>query len=216
MVEERVGVRVDNGFGYFCDSENHRVRKIAIRDLTITTVAGNGKAGYSGDGGPATQASLNEPQSLAFDAAGNMYIADLLNRVIRKVTPDGMISTFAGSRTQAALNDGGFATDAGLGGTADVFVDSAGNVLLTDFLFNRVRAVLNSAPSFQVNPTDLAFTAPAGSTAVDQSVDIVGSIPGIPFTPSPTSSGNSLRLSSSNGVVPASLRIIVDPSAVSA
>ena len=79
-----VGVRFHNGFLYFCDSGNNVVRKIDTTvPLTITTVAGNGHAGFSGDGGPATQASLNNPQSINFDAAGNMYIADQLNRLLR-------------------------------------------------------------------------------------------------------------------------------------
>jgi len=216
LVNNPVGVRVHNGFIYFCDSLNHRIRRIEISTLTISTVAGNGRAGYLGDGGPATQASLNEPQSIAFDSAGNMYIADLLNQLIRKVTPDGTISTFAGSRTEFALNDGRLATDAALGATGDLFVDSKGNVLMTDFFYNRVRAVLNNVPSYQANPTALAFTAPAGSSAVDQSVDIVGSIPGIPFTASASSNGDWLQLSSASGVMPASLRVTADPSALSA
>jgi uncharacterized protein (TIGR03437 family) len=87
---------------------------------------------------------------------------------------------------------------------------------MTDFLYNRVRKVLNSAPSYQINPTALAFTAPAGSTAVDQNVDIVGSISGIPFTASATSNGNWLRLSSSDGLMPASLRVAADPARLAA
>jgi uncharacterized protein (TIGR03437 family) len=214
LVNDPLGVRVHNGFVYFADSANNRIRSINLATSTITTVAGNGVAGYSGDGGPATQASLNDPASIAFDAAGNMYIADYLNLRIRKVTPGGIISTVAGGG--GALNDGGLATNALLGGTEDLFVDSAGNILLTDIVFNRVREVLTSEPSFQVNPTTLAFTAPAGSTPVNQSVNIAGSISGIPFTASAASSGNWLKLSTTNGAMPVSLGITADPSALAA
>jgi uncharacterized protein (TIGR03437 family) len=215
LVNDPMGVRVYNGSVYFADSANNRVRSINLATSTITTVAGNGVAGYSGDGGPATQASLNDPESVAFDAAGNMYIADYSNLLIRKVTPAGIISTFAGSFTPTGF-DGVLATNTQLGGTEDIFVDSSGNLLLTDIVFNRVREVLTTAPSFQVNPTALAFTAPAGSTPINQSVSIAGSIPGIPFTASATSSGNWLQLSSSNGNMPASLGITADPSALPA
>ena len=210
-----MGLRVYNGAVYIADFGNNRVRKIDLATSIITTAAGSGTAGYSGDGGPATQAELSGPASVAFDTAGNMYIADYLNLLIRKVTPDGTISTFAGSRTATGLNDGSPATDALLGGTQDLLVDPAGNLLLTDIVFNRVREVLNSVPSFQVNPTALAFTAPAGSTPANQSVNLAGSIPGIPFTASATSNGNWLQLSTSSGIMPVSLGITANPSALS-
>ena len=214
LVSDPMGVRVHNGLVYFADSANNRVRSINLATSTIATVAGNGVAGHSGDGGPATQASLYFPTSVAFDAAGNMYIADYSNLLIRKVTPDGIISTFAGSLMPTGLNDGGLATNALLGGTEDLFIDSAGNLLLTDIVFNRVREILINLPSFQANPATLAFTAPAGSTPVNQSVSIAGSIPGIPFTASVTSSGNWLQVSNSNGTMPATLGITADPSAL--
>lgn len=209
-----VGVRYHDGSLYFCDSGNNVVRKID-GNFTITTVAGTGKAGYSGDGGPALNAWLNNPQSINFDTAGNMYIADQLNRLIRIVTPDGNIHTFAGSQKAKTENDGGLATNAGLGAPSDIFVDAAGNVLFTDLFYNRVRAVLANAPTFQATPSSLAFTAPAGSTPQDQSIDVVGSIPGIPFTVSITSSAW-LQVSTTSGVMPASIRVTVDPSKLSA
>jgi trimeric autotransporter adhesin len=216
LVNDPIGVRFHNGFIYFADSQNNRVRSINLATSTITTVAGNGTGGYSGDGGPATAASLYNPEGVAFDAAGNMYIADTFNLAIRKVTPDGIISTFAGSLNATGYNDGGLATNAAIGAPSDVFVDSAGNVLFPDFVFDRVREVLTNLPSFQVNPTTLAFTAPAGSTPINQSVNLAGSITGIPFMASATSNGNWLKLSSPNGAMPASLGITVDPSALPA
>ena len=206
-----VGVRLYNNGIYFCDQGNQRVRRIDIGTLNITTVAGNGKPGYTGDGGQATQASLNFPSNVDFDAAGNMYIADTRNGVIRIVAPNGIINTFAGANKNA-LGDGGPAIDAGIGGPVDVFVDSGGRVLIADQFFNRVRAVLTTQPSFQASP-NLAFTVPAGSTSVDQHVDLIGSIPGVLFSASAASSGW-LSVSPANGSMPTALSVVVDPSAV--
>lgn len=211
-----VGVRVFNGGIYFADSGNHRIRRIDISTLVITTVAGNGKKDYTGDGGPATNAALNNPQSINFDSAGNMYIADTNNSVIRRVTPAGIISTFAGVRTSAILGDGGLASAAGLGAPADIFFNSAGDLIFTDFFFNRVRAVLTSLPSFQLNSTNLAFTAAAGSTPVSLGVNVVGSITGIPFTASASSTGGWLQVSPANSAMPATVNVTADPSKLSA
>src|SRR5690242_14763973 len=91
------GVAVDSaGTVFFSDTSNHRVRKIAA-DGSIVTMAGTGVPGYSGDGGPAVAAQIHRPGVLAFDGAGNLYIADLANYRIRVVSPDGNISTLAGS-----------------------------------------------------------------------------------------------------------------------
>jgi hypothetical protein len=91
-----------------------RVRKISPSG-TITTVAGTGTAGYSGDGGPATQARLSCPIDLALDAAGNLYIADYSNDRIRKVDQSGTIAAVAGSGVWGYMGDGGPATDAAMG-----------------------------------------------------------------------------------------------------
>src|SRR5262249_9405976 len=100
-----IGGRYYNGAGYFADSNNHRIRKVDRAAGVITTVAGNGQEGVTGDGGQATQASLNFPYTVAFDAAGNMYTSDVVN--IRKVTPDGTISTFLRGFNSRTLGDGG-------------------------------------------------------------------------------------------------------------
>ena len=112
-------------------------------------------------------------------------------------------------------NDGRLATDAGLGAPSDVFIDQAGTVFFTDVFYNRVRAVLVNPPSFQATPGSLAFTAPAGSTPVDLNIDLVGSIPGIPFTLTASSSGW-LQATPASGSMPASIRITADPSKVAA
>ena len=112
----------------------------------ITTVAGNGsnsRYGYSGDGGPAINASLNEPFGVAVDASGNLFIADSGNNVIRKVDPNGIITTVAGnySTGESHGGDGGAATNASLYNPCGVAVDAAGNLFIADTFNGRIRKV---------------------------------------------------------------------------
>ncbi len=138
-----IGLAMDSaGNLYFSDHDNQRVRKITPGGI-ITTVAGTGVAGYSGDGGQATSAQLNAPHGLSVDAAGNLYIADTTNYRIRKVTPSGIISTVAGNGTvpfSSDIGDNGPATSAGVV-PWDVEVDEAGNLYISDWLGNRIRKV---------------------------------------------------------------------------
>jgi hypothetical protein len=99
---------------------------------TITTVAGTGQAGFSGDGGPATEARLNEPLGLAVDGAGNLFIADWGNYRVRKVDGSGIISTVAGIGKARTAGDGVQATTTGLRGPIAVAVDATGNLLIAD------------------------------------------------------------------------------------
>jgi sugar lactone lactonase YvrE len=108
---------------------------------TITTVAGNGTPGFSGDGGPATNASLFNPSGVAVDAAGNLYIADTTNSRVRKVSTSGTITTVAGNGTPGFSGDGGPATNASLVYPSGVAVDAAGNLYIADSQNNRVRKV---------------------------------------------------------------------------
>jgi len=132
-----VGIAIDAvGAIYIAEPLAHWVRKVTP-DGKIVTVAGNGTFGLSGDGGPATSASLASPQGLAIDAAGNLYIAD---GSIRKVTPSGLISTVAGGGMDHP-GDGGPATSAWLNGAVGVAVDAAGNLYIADSADHRVRKV---------------------------------------------------------------------------
>jgi sugar lactone lactonase YvrE len=134
------GVATDSaGNLYIADTLNMRIRKVAL-DGTISTVAGNGW-GFSGDGGPATQAKLFNPWAVAFDSEGNFYIADSGSNRIRKVALDGTISTVAGGGVCCVLGDGGPATNATLSTPRGVAIDGAGNLFIADTYNFRIRKV---------------------------------------------------------------------------
>jgi trimeric autotransporter adhesin len=116
---------------FFADGYNHVVRKVTVSTGIITRVAGH-LIGYSGDGGRADSASLDNPVGLAFDKAGNLYIADDHNHVVRKVSVTDTITTFAGNHMVGYSGDGGQATAASLGNPIGVAVDTAGNVYISD------------------------------------------------------------------------------------
>jgi sugar lactone lactonase YvrE len=138
------GVTVDTaGNVYIADSYNYRVRRVSPDGL-ITTVAGNGKRGDSGDGGPAVDAQLQATSGLAIDALGNLYIADVQSHRVRKVSTDGIITTIAGNGTQGYSGDGGLAVNAQLNSPYGIAIDRSGNLLIADTLNQRVRRVFPS------------------------------------------------------------------------
>lgn len=125
-------VKVDAaGNVYIADEGNHVVRKVTP-DGTISTVAGNGSPGNTGDGGPASQASLYSPLGLAIDAQGNLYIADYGSNVVREVAPSGVITTFAGNGGLVYAGDGGPAINAFLNAPTGLAFDPAGNLYIVD------------------------------------------------------------------------------------
>ena len=135
------GVAVDtNGNLYIADSENHRIRKVNTSGV-ISTLAGTGTSGFSGDGGQGTSARLNYPTSLALDTSGNLYIADYGNNRVRKLSPGGIISTLAGNGVGGYSANGGPATAAKLAFPSGVFVDAAGTVYIADTYNQCVRKV---------------------------------------------------------------------------
>ena len=142
------------------DSGNARIRKVSTGGV-ITTVAGNGTTGFSGDGGPATSAQLSGAEAVAVDAAGNIYIADSYNNRLRKVTPDGIINTVAGANAASlsSSGDGGPATSAQLGIPHGVVVDAAGNLYIADGRLQKVTpdGIINTVAN--VSGTSLAMDA---------------------------------------------------------
>ncbi len=133
----------NSGNLYISDQINNRIRKVAA-DGTITTIAGNGVQGFSGDGGPAISASLSWPKGIFLDPAGNLYIADQSNHRIRKIAANGIITTVAGNGTASFSGDGGNAINASLNQPQDITMDAAGNLYITDFSNQRIRKVTTS------------------------------------------------------------------------
>ncbi|WP_251021036.1 NHL repeat-containing protein [Streptomyces sp. ISL-98] len=135
------GVAVDgSGNLFIADHYNHRVRKVAPNGI-ITTVAGTGTAGFVSDGGPAVGARLHYPIGVAVDGAGNLFIADQHNHRIRKVTPDGIITTVAGNGQAGFVSDGGPAVATQLYHPLGVAVDESGNLYIGDWSNHRIRKV---------------------------------------------------------------------------
>jgi sugar lactone lactonase YvrE len=125
---------------YVAEATNHCVRRIEAHSGRITTIAGNGTAGYSGDGGAATQATLHQPYSLQIDNNGDIYIVDRLNAVIRKVTAaTGLITTVAGTGEPGYSGDDGPGVQAQLREPNDCFLDGHGGLLIADIQDQRIR-----------------------------------------------------------------------------
>ena len=138
------GVVLDGtGNLFIADRANHRIRKVDFSGV-ITTVAGTGERGFSGDGGPAVQAQLTSPSGVAVDGASNLYIADRGNYRIRKVDSSGTITTFAGTGDRRFGGDGGLAVEASLWSPYDVATDGAGNLYIAATSHNRIRKVNSS------------------------------------------------------------------------
>ena len=121
------------GYFYFAERLNNRVNKVSP-DGIITTAAGNGVAGFSGDNGPATSAQLNNPTGVAIDTLGNVYIADISNYRVRKINAQtGIITTVVGNGGSTSLGDGGPATNASLTGAENVYFSASGDLFVLDF-----------------------------------------------------------------------------------
>ncbi len=161
-----LGLAVDSaGNLYISDFENVRIRKVT--NGVITTVAGNGTNGYSGDGGPATKAQLNGPLGLAVDPSGSLFVVDSGNEVVRKVS-NGVITTVAGNGTEGFSGDGGPATAAELDSPWGIAAGAAGSLYLVDSYNNRIRLLVPSGPSCSatVTPSALQPAAAGGSLNV--------------------------------------------------
>jgi uncharacterized protein (TIGR03437 family) len=197
------GVALDkSGNFYIADDSNRVIRKVDANGI-ITTIAGNGVQGFSGDGGPATSAMLGRPVALAFDAAGNLYFTDSVNQRVRKIGISGIITTIAGNGLDAYSGDGGPATSASLGTPIGIAIDAAGNVYVADGDNNRIRkitpngiistvagnggegfsgdsgpatsAALNIPSDVSVDPSGNLYIADAGNNRV-RKVDAFGTI----------------------------------------
>lgn len=142
-VAQPFGVEIGpDGALYVTEVGNHRVLRLDRKTKTITTVAGTGRKGYSGDGGLATDAELNEPYEVRFDKKGNMYFVEMQNHVIRRVdAKTGRISTIAGTGKSGYSGDGGPATKATFNRPHSIALDGKGGLLIADIGNHRIRRV---------------------------------------------------------------------------
>jgi probable HAF family extracellular repeat protein len=129
------------GNTFIADSGNNRIRRVDAITKTITTYAGNGTSGHTGDNGPATSAELCSPSGVALDGNGNLFVADSCNSVIRRIDSTQSISTYAGIGTYGYSGDGGPATLGSLGCPPGVAVDGNGNLFIADSCNNTVRRI---------------------------------------------------------------------------
>ena len=157
------GVAVDaSGNVHIVENGSHRVRKVTVSTGIITTIAGTGSAGFSGDNGQATSAALYYPEGIALDSAGNVYIAVVYNNRVRKVTiSTGIITTVAGTGTYSYSGDNGPATSAGFNNLEGVALDSSGNIYIAESFNHRIRKVTVSTGII----TTFAGSGGTGSTS---------------------------------------------------
>ena len=131
-----------DGALYFCDIDNHLVRRIDLKTKKVTTVAGSGEKGHSGDGGPALKAALGQPYEVRFDMAGNLFFVDMPNHVVKRVDKKtGVISTVAGTGEPGFSGDDGPAVKAQLRQPHSIVFDREGRLLICDIGNHRVRRV---------------------------------------------------------------------------
>ncbi len=179
------GVAVDkSGNIYIADSSNQVIRKVTASTGIITTIAGKWPTswGFSGDGGPATSAQLNEPYGVAVDGAGNVYIADSGNEAVREVMAGtGIINSIAGAPPRSTVTlsgDGGPANASGLSQPIGVTADAAGNLYIAETDANRVRKVTAANAPPATAATAPAFSVAAGTYVNPQTVVLSDSTPG--------------------------------------
>src|SRR5688572_20619881 len=131
-----------DGALYITEVSNHRVRRLDLKSGELTTVAGCGRKGYAGDGGPATQALLNEPYEVRFDTDGNMYFVEMQNHLVRRVdAKTGRISTVAGTGQPGYGGDGGPALSAQFRNPHSIALDGRGRLLVADIGNHRIRRI---------------------------------------------------------------------------
>lgn len=161
------GVAVDaNGRVCIAEQNNHTVR--CVTGGNIQRVAGNGQAGYAGDGGAAASAVLNYPSGLLFDVAGNLLIADSSNNRVRRINAlTGLIETIAGTGGQSTAGDGGAATQAQVYGPYSMALDGFGDVFIADMFHNRIRKITTNAAKMTFADIRVGRTSPTQTITVE-------------------------------------------------
>jgi uncharacterized protein (TIGR03437 family) len=199
---------------YIADTYNHRIRNVT-KDGVIHLVAGTGVVHYGGDGGLAVNAQLNSPSGVAADGAGDLFISDSGNDVIRIIHPNQIIGTVAGNGSPGYTGDGAAATAATLNEPLSMTPDGLGGLHIADALNNRIRRLLPTSPSYDAAPSTFTFNASAGgSVTPPQTIQVSSTVTGLGFTVALSDSW--LTASLTSGSMPSSVEITVDPSQLAA
>jgi hypothetical protein len=181
------GVAVDAAGDVFIDDHDSNVIREVTPDGIIHTVAGDGTSGYSGDGGLATSAELSGPQSVAVNAAGDLFIADTGNNVVREVTPDGIIHTIAGTGTSGYTGDGSAASAAELDGPTGVSLDATGDLFISDSGNSVIREVGAALPvTVTANQTATALISSSASIAAGSTLTFTATVTNLDGETAPT------------------------------
>ncbi|MBI2689625.1 MAG: hypothetical protein HYX27_25225 [Acidobacteria bacterium] len=211
-IERVQSVAIDNS-GTLYLTEGRRIRKVDANGI-ITTIAGTGTLGNGGDGGPATSAQFRGAAGMAFDRAGNLFIADVSNQRIRKIDTAGIITNLGGS-TLGFAGDGGPVANAQFRVPHDVVFDAAGNLYISDTGNFRIRKVAASGPALVPSPGSLTFSFTQGSATAPAAQSVSVTSTGAPLTfnvSSSTSTGGGwLSVNVSNATTPATLQVSVTP-----
>ena len=159
---------------YIADAYNYRIRKVDATTGIITTVAGNGTSGFSGDSGIATAAMLNVPYNICFDRHGNLYITDIGNERIRKVNTSGIITTFAGTGTAGYSGDSGAAVSAEIENLWGICADTNGNIFFDQQSDDRVRKIDTAGIITTIAGNGSYLSTGDGGPAIDAGLDVFG------------------------------------------
>lgn len=171
LISDPNGMALDAaGRVYFSEFGFDLIRRID-RDGTIRTFAGNRTSGFSGDGGPATSAAMNDPAGLAFDSGGNLYVAEFNGRRIRRITPEGTISTFAGDGQNRYAGDGGPAAAASFRNPYGLAITRSGDILVTDLFDHRIRRIVPDGTISTIAGDGRAASSGDGGPAAAASVN---------------------------------------------
>jgi streptogramin lyase len=164
------GVEIGPGGDLFItEVANHRIWRLGRESQSLSVVAGTGAVGYAGDGGPATEALMNEPYEVRFDAQGNLYEVEMRNHVVRRIGTDGRITTIAGDGTPGFSGDGGPATKARLQVPHGIVLDGKGNLYIADIGNHRIRRVTLRTGIVETFAGTGEIAAPREGVKADQS-----------------------------------------------
>jgi uncharacterized protein (TIGR03437 family) len=192
--------------------ETGRIRRVGT-DGMISTFAGTGQTGYSGDGGMAIQARLTFPTGLVFDAGGNLYFSDTAFQVVRAIAPSGIISTVAGNGRAGFTGDAGPSTAASLNLPYGLALDAGGNLIIADSSNDRIRSVLAAPPTFSTSADSLSFSAISqGAVTGSQTFRVDGTVPNLATQISASSTGDWLKVQAAASQLPAVVSVSADPS----